>query len=107
MQTIRYFDYYLQLEKANRNALAIFSSQRCGACRNLLRYVAENPPLKDIFVIDAEQAPGLIEEFSIFQLPTLFLYKDGYFHASLSNSTIYTLATNIEQALSSPPEEQP
>ena len=106
-QTIHYSEYYAHLEHPNRNALAIFSSQRCGTCRRLLQHISQNPPLTHIFVIDAEQAPGLIEEFEIFHLPTLLLYKDGYFHANVPIPSISSLSKNIQAALKQPPQEEP
>ncbi|MEC7987420.1 MAG: thioredoxin family protein [Myxococcota bacterium] len=97
----------MHLEHPNRNALAVFSSHRCGSCRRVLTYLSQHPPMQHIFVIEAEEAMGLIEEFEIFHLPTLLLYKHGYFHANVTIHSPSDIANAIQRALSQPPQDEP
>ena len=105
MTPIHYQDFYLLLERPDQDAIAFFSSPRCGACRRLAHKIKEEDIHTPIFLIYAEDAPGIIEEFSIFHLPTLLVFRQGEPHCTLDIDWIESLQKQIDNALMRPPQE--
>lgn len=70
-------------------AVVLFSAPHCGACRawkRLLPQVLAN--MADVFYeVDVSEATGVARYFGIFHLPTVYLYRDGQFHAELQCET--------------------
>ena len=107
LHRLHYKDFYLELERENRCAVAIFTQPQCGTCRKLhTKITAENPSM-DIFLIAAEDAPGLIEEWEIFHLPHILLFKNGLFHRHVHMDWSYTFQELIHLNLHAPPQEAP
>ena len=63
----------------------LFSAPHCGACRAWKRLLpAALAGLADsLFEVDVSEATGVARYFGIFHLPTVYLYRDGRFHAEL------------------------
>jgi len=105
------FRFHHTLEETRGAALVIFTSQLCGAC-NLLReamkaYGADHQDVA-MFEVDAQQDPGLAEEFDVFHLPALFLYMDGRYHAEIQCEPVADkLASAVDAARAQPAAEAP
>lgn len=90
-------------------ALVLFTSPACGACRVVERRLPRAaPPGTHLFKVDVQQATGLARAFDLFHLPSLFLYRDGLFHARLDcEITAPALHAALARALAQAAEEEP
>ena len=65
--------------------MVLFSAPHCGACRVWKQRLP--PALADtaqaFYEVDVSEATGVARYFGIFHLPTVYLYRDGLFHAEL------------------------
>jgi thioredoxin 1 len=72
-------DFHATLARLPGTSLVLIGTQACGACRVFRRLARSLPEgLVDRIVdVDAERAPGLVDELEVFHLPGLFLWRDG------------------------------
>jgi thioredoxin 1 len=63
----------------------LFTAPHCGACRVWKRLLPEAlAGVADVlFEVDVGEATGVARYYGIFHLPTVYLYRDGRFHAEL------------------------
>jgi len=91
--------------------LVFFSAPACASCRHLkavLKRVAGRHPVWRIFEVDAQQESGLVSEFEVFHLPSMFLFSEGDYHAELNcAATPANIESAIEDALRQPRMEAP
>ncbi|MBU1666388.1 MAG: thioredoxin family protein [Gammaproteobacteria bacterium] len=101
--------YHPHLLETGGVSLVMFSSPACGSCRVVeKRLPPAVPEGTHLFKVDVQKATGLARAFDIFHLPTLFLYRDGHFHARLDcEITAPALRAAMAQLLALPPEEEP
>ena len=101
--------YYPHLLETGGIALVLFTSPSCGTCRVVeKRLPLAVPAGTHLFEVDVQRATGLARAFDIFHLPTLFLYRDGHFHARLEcEITASALRAAMVSALARPPDEEP
>ncbi|MDP2031571.1 MAG: thioredoxin family protein [Thiobacillus sp.] len=66
-------------------AVVLFSAPACGACQGWKRLLptALAGRVSALYEVDVSEATGVARYFGIFHLPTLYLYRDGQFHAEL------------------------
>jgi thioredoxin 1 len=66
-------------------AAVLFTAPHCGSCRAWKRLLPEAlAGVADVlFEVDVGEATGVARYFGIFHLPTIYLYRDGRFHAEL------------------------
>lgn len=111
IQTLEQFDFHHRLEATPGTALVVFSAPACGACRALKRELLGAGEVLSgvtVFEVDAQRDMGLVREFEVFHLPSLFLYQEGRFHCQLqARAEARDLARAIAQALQHAPQEQP
>lgn len=109
MITLHYSEFFPTLEQKGKSSLVMFSSSRCGSCRSLKNKLEELEDLFpfELYVIDATDAPGLIEEFSIHHLPQLLLYEDGLFHSFFNPHLRQNLLEQSIEALKQPRQMDP
>ena len=102
--------YHARLAASAGIAVVLFSAPNCGACRVWKRLLPE--ALGDVAAafheVDVSEATGVARYFGIFHLPTVYLYRDGRFHAELQCEA---QASAIRQAahllLAAPAQEEP
>jgi thioredoxin 1 len=65
--------------------VVLFSAPHCGACRAWKRLLPDalSGLANRLFEVDVGEATGVARYFGIFHLPTVYLYRDGRFHAEL------------------------
>lgn len=65
--------------------MVLFSAPGCGACQAWIRLLPDAlSGLADtLFEVDVSEATGVARYYNIFHLPTIYLYRDGEFHAEL------------------------
>ena len=84
LEQLNAHDFHHVLEQQRGLCLIIFSHDLCSSCRSwkklLQTYMQERPGIR-VYEVNAETEMALTNEFEVFHLPALFLYKDGKFHA--------------------------
>lgn len=77
--------FHHRMEATKGLAVVLFTAPHCSACRAWKRRLPV--ALADLNVrfheVDVSEATGLARHFDIFHLPTIYLYRDGRFHAEL------------------------
>lgn len=109
MNTLDEFHYHARLQETGGIALVLFSSPTCGTCRVVERRLPQAVPAgTHLFKVDVQRATGLARAFDVFHLPTLFLYRDGHFHARLNcEISAPSMQAAMMYALAQPAEEEP
>ncbi len=78
-------DFHGRISQTPGVAVVLFSTPHCGACRAWKHLLPQ--ALKaagaHLFEVDVSQATGVARYYDIFHLPTVYLYRDGRFHAEL------------------------
>ncbi|OZA28482.1 MAG: thiol reductase thioredoxin [Hydrogenophilales bacterium 17-64-11] len=78
-------DYHARLAASSGIAVVLFSAPQCSACRTWKKLLPQ--ALADVagafHEVDVGEATGVARCFDIFHLPTIYLYRDGRFHAEL------------------------
>jgi thioredoxin-like negative regulator of GroEL len=105
------YDFHQRLAIMTGTALIMFTSPDCGSCRHLrqvLREVLRREPGWQVFEVDAQRDSALTNEFEVFHLPTVFLFKDGIFQRQLeAEARTESIITATRRALQQPAMEAP
>lgn len=111
LEAISQFDFHHRLEEREQPSVVLFSSIDCGSCRQLkqvLQTLAERRPEWSFIEVDAQSEMGLVREFEVFHLPSLFLFYQGQYHCALhAPAQVDAIERAVEQALTEPAEEAP
>jgi thioredoxin 1 len=103
-------DFHRSLAAASGIAAVLFSAPHCGACRAWKRLLPEAlSGLADrLFEVDVSEATGVARYFGIFHLPTVYLYRDGQFHAELQcEARAQVIRLAVQGLLAAPPQDEP
>lgn len=103
-------DYHARLSNITGVAVVLFSNASCGACRVWKRLLPEALASLSthFYEVDVALATGLARYFEIFHLPTIYLYRDGRFHAELqSEARADAVVTAARALLTAPAQEEP
>jgi len=78
-------EFHARLAAVSGVAVVLFSAPHCGACRAWKQLLPQALAglAHALFEVDVSEATGVARYFGIFHLPTLYLYRDGRFHAEL------------------------
>ena len=105
------FDFHQTLTENTGLSLIMFTAPGCGSCRQLRQVLEAHPEdFADLhlFEVDAQQDQALTNEFDVFHLPSLFLFRDGEFHAQIEAEPLpQNIKDAIAAALSEGPQEAP
>ena len=109
------FNYHQTISEMPGISLVFFSGPHCGSCHHLRDLLATHfqefvAHFKQfhVFEVKADKAGALVNEFNVFHLPTIFLYKEGEFHCELQAiAQPKSIIKAIEHALKQPAEEEP
>ena len=91
-------------------AVVLFSAPRCSACRAWKRLLPDalSGLASAFYEVDVSEATGVARYFGIFHLPTVYLYRDGRFHAELQCEARPEAIRHAAQALLvAPPQDEP
>lgn len=105
------FDFHQTLAEKKGISLVMFTAPGCGSCRQL-RHVLESHPQEfsdlHLFEVDAQQDQALTNEFDVFHLPSLFIFRDGQFHAQIEAEPVpQRIKDAIAAALAGNQQEAP
>jgi len=103
-------EFHARLSRIAGLAVVLFSTPHCGACRAwkalLPRALGETGA--QLFEVDVAQATGIARYYDIFHLPTIYLYRDGRFHAELqAEARIDAIRAATRRLLAAPAQEEP
>lgn len=102
--------YHARLAATSGVSVVLFSAPRCGACnawKQLLPAALPNQA-QAFYEVDVSEATGIARYFGIFHLPTVYLYRDGHFHAELQcEARLEHIQETAHQLLSGPAQEEP
>jgi thioredoxin-like negative regulator of GroEL len=102
--------FFARLAATAGVAVVVFSAPHCGACRAWKRLLPQAlADMVDTFYeVDVSQATGVARYFSIFHLPTVYLYRDGQFHAELQCEARHdAIQQTALQLLNAPAQDEP
>lgn len=91
-------------------AVVLFSAPHCGACRTWKRLLPDalSGLTHALFEVDVSEATGVARYFGIFHLPTVYLYRDGQFHAELQCETRRdSIRRAVQSLLAAPAQDEP
>ncbi|WP_070887797.1 thioredoxin family protein [Pseudomonas sp. D1-3] len=90
-------------------SLVIFTSQGCASCRYARqRLPGMALPIARLVWIDAQENFGLVQRYEVFQLPALFVVRDGAFFGALhTRLSAAELREAVAEALARAPEDLP
>jgi thioredoxin-like negative regulator of GroEL len=103
-------EFHARLAASSGIAVALFSAPHCGACQawkqllpRALAGVADA-----FFEVDVSEATGVARYFDIFHLPTIYLYRNGRFHAELQcGARCDAILHAAQRLLAAPAQEEP
>ena len=109
------FNIHEVLSDLDGVALVFFSGPHCASCHHLKALLdAEYQQFIDHFVgfsafeVKADKAAALVNEFGVFHLPSMYIYKNGAFHCELqAEATPLKIIDEVDRVLSLPPQEEP
>lgn len=113
------FTFFPALEESSGIVMVFFTGPHCASCHHL-KFVlnAEHSQFTEHYAqlntdfaayeIKADKAAALVNEFGVFHLPSMYLYKEGDFHCELqAEATPAKLLEAIDLALIQAPQEEP
>lgn len=103
-------DYHVRLANTPGRAVVLFTHAHCGACRTWKRLLPEalSPMTMRFYEVDVALATGMARYFGIFHLPTIYLYRDGHFHAELQAAARADAVLNaVRELYAAPAQEEP
>ncbi len=87
--------------------VVMFTAAACGACRQMHAALEQCPEL-NVIEVDAGEEQALANEFEVFHLPALFVYRNGYYHGALEVEPLPShIRAEIEALLARPPQDPP
>ena len=102
--------YHGRLATTTGVALVLFSAPACGTCR-IWKSLLPNAlagMIDALYEVDVSEATGVARYFGIFHLPTLYLYRDGQFHAELQcEARPEAIRQSVQRLLAAPSHEEP
>ncbi len=109
------FNFHPEISQSAGISLVFFSGPHCASCHHLrdlinneFQLFVEHFSDFHVYEVKADQAGALVNEFNVFHLPSMFLYRDGKYHCELqAEANPQKIIEAIEQALSQPAEEEP
>lgn len=103
------FDFHQRIARTPGVGLLFFTNEGCGSCRRwkelLQRYSADHP--LTVLEVDAGFDQGLTREFAVYVLPSLFVFKDGHYHAPLHSEAHPTKLHDALTAVLARPAQDP
>lgn len=119
LQELDEFNYHATLSGCSSDytgiSLVFFTGPHCASCHHLRDlFVKEKPQFIThfssfhVYEVKADKATALVNEFNVFHLPTMFLYRDGFYHCELQAQAYpQKIIEAIELALKKEAEEEP
>ncbi len=110
-EAVSQFDLHQRMAETPGVAVLLLTAPACGSCRAmraaLLELARSRSDLR-LFEADAGREAGIVQEFEVFHLPALFVWRDGEYHGALQAEALPArLAAALDALLAAPPQEAP
>jgi thioredoxin 1 len=102
--------FHARLAASSGVAVVLFSAPQCGACRAWKQLLPQALAgmASALHEVDVSEATGVARYFGIFHLPTLYLYRDGQFHAELQcEARRQAIRLSVTGLLAAPAQDEP
>ncbi|MHB1092051.1 thioredoxin family protein [Thiobacillus sp.] len=102
--------YHACLAASSDVTVVLFSAPHCGACRAWKQLLPQSLAgvATRFHEVDVSEATGVARYFGIFHLPTIYLYRDGRFHAELQcEARPDTIQKAVDHLLAAPAQDEP
>lgn len=103
-------EFHACLAATSGTAVVLFSAPACGSCRIWKQLLPRTLAglVSALYEVDVSEATGVARYFGIFHLPTLYLYRDGQFHAELQcEARRETIQQSVLRLLAAPAQDEP
>jgi thioredoxin 1 len=103
-------DFHARLAAVPGIAVVLFSAPGCGACRAWKHLLPDAlcGLVDTLFEVDVSEATGVARYYNIFHLPTIYLYRDGQFHAELQCEARHDyVRQSASRMLAEPAQDEP
>ena len=103
-------DYHARIARASGHAIVLFTHVHCGNCRAWKRLLPEalSTSVQHFFEVDVALDTGAARYFGIFHLPTIYLYRNGHFHAELQCAAQRdVIRSTVDRLFALPAQEEP
>ena len=102
--------FHARLAGSSGVTVVLFSAPQCGACRAWKQLLPQALAgmVSALYEVDVSEATGVARYFGIFHLPTLYLYRDGQFHAELQcEARRQAIRLSVTGLLAAPAQDEP
>jgi thioredoxin 1 len=103
-------EFHARLAATFGTAVVLFSAPACGSCRIWKQLLPRTLAglVSALYEVDVSEATGVARYFGIFHLPTLYLYRDGHFHAELQcEARREAIQQAVLRLLAAPAQDEP
>ena len=103
-------DYHARIARASGYAVVLFTHVHCASCRAWKRLLSEalSTRVRHFFEVDVALDTGAARYFGIFHLPTIYLYRNGQFHAELQCAAQRDVIQRaVDRLFALPAQEEP
>ena len=103
-------DYHARIARASGHAVVLFTHVHCASCRAWKRLLPEalSTRVQHFFEVDVALDTGAARYFGIFHLPTIYLYRNGQFHAELQCAAQRDVIQRaVDRLFALPAQEEP
>ncbi len=109
--SLNQFNFHDTLADADGVSIVLFTKPGCSSCgkwRELLQnYVRKHLDTR-LFEVDASADQALAQEFELFHLPSIHLFRNGEYFGELQCEARETvLGAALQDALARPPQDMP
>lgn len=103
-------DFHHRLAATTGVAAVLFTAPHCGACRSWKQLLPKALAgiAGHLYEVDVAEATGVARGYDIFHLPTIYLFRDGRFHAKLQcEARLDAIRAAAQTVLDAAPQEEP
>lgn len=103
-------NFHRSLAASAGTAVVLFSAPHCSACRAWKQLLPRTlgGVATAFYEVDVSEATGVARYFDIFHLPTIYLYRNGRFHAELQcEARPERVRQAARHLLDAPPQDEP
>ena len=111
METVSELGFWQRMAGTQGLILLFFTSAGCHSCRIWRRLLADYEATREdlqVWEVDAGIDMGIPQEFGVYHLPALFLFRDGRYQRPLQvEARAHALHRLLADVAHLPPEEMP
>lgn len=103
-------NYHARIARTSGKSVVLFTHAFCGSCRVWKHLLPEalSESVQHFFEVDVALETGAARYFGIVHLPTIYLYRNGQFHAELQCvAQIDAVQSTVARLFDLPAQEEP